>query len=381
MKAYRVGFMMTHLLGHITHEQRIRTEAAHHAEIHATWMPIFPWSDDRWQKLPFVNNNLTLLYGLRARDHLDGHTESFDVLFCHTQEPAVLLGKYMDRIPTILSLDATPINMDSLGHAYGHSVKSTVVERLKRFLVRKSFQRAAHLVTWSHWAKDSLINDYSIPEHRITVIPPGVDVDVWNISEPERAAGHNNPMQRILFVGGDFQRKGGTVLLQCAACAAPETIVDIVTREDVTNVAGASHLNIHRNLKAGAPELLALYRSANIFVLPSLGETFGLSIMEAMAMRLPVVTTNIGAIPELVVDGETGILIPPNSPDALNDAIRRLQKDHDLRIRMGNAGRKRVEEFFGSTVTYRRLMHLITSFAATGSSTPLDSEDGGQRNG
>ncbi len=363
MKEYRVGFLMTQLLGHITHGQRIRTEVAQHPEIHPTWMPILPWSDDRWQKLPFVKNNLTLLYGLRARDHLNGHAGSFDVLFCHTQEPAVLLGKYMNRIPTVLSLDATPMNMDSIGHAYGHSVKSAVVERLKYFLVRRSFQRAAHLVTWSRWAKDSLVKEYGISEHRITVIPPGVDVDVWNISESERAAGQNNPMLRILFVGGDFQRKGGPVLLQCAACAAPDTIVDIVTREDVIKPAGASHLNIHRDLNAGTPELLALYRNANMFVLPSLGETFGLSIMEAMAMRLPVVTTNIGAIPELVVDGETGILVPPNSPGALNDAIQRLQKDPDLRIRMGNAGRKRVEEFFGSAVTYRRLMQLIASVA------------------
>ena len=363
MKEYRVGFLMTQLLGHITHGQRIRTEVVQHPEILPTWMPILPWSDDRWQKLPFVKDNLTLLYGLRARDHLNGHAESFDVLFCHTQEPAVLLGKYMNRIPTILSLDATPINMDSIGHAYRHSVKSAAVERLKYFLVRRSFQRAAHLVTWSRWAKESLINDYGIPEHRITVIPPGVDVDVWNISESERAASQNNPTLRILFVGGDFQRKGGTILLQCAACAAPDTIVDIVTREDVATPAGASHLNTHRNLNAGAPELLALYRNANMFVLPSLGETFGLSIMEAMAMHLPVVTTNIGAIPELVVDGETGILVPPNSPKALNDAIQRLQKDPDLRVRMGKAGRKRVEQLFNRETTYGELVRLIISIA------------------
>lgn len=384
MKEYRVGFLMTQLLGHITHGQRIQTEAAQHPEIHPTWMPISPWSDDRWQKLPLVKNNLTLLYGLRARDHLNGHGESFDVLFCHTQEPAVLLGKYMNRIPTILSLDATPLNMDSLGQAYGHGVSAPAVERMKYFLVRKSFQRAAHLVTWSRWAKESLVKDYGIAEQRITVIPPGIDLAAWHISEPERAATQNDPKLRILFVGGDFQRKGGTVLLHCAVCRAPDIIVDIVTREDVANVAGAAHLTIHRNLKAGAPELLALYRNANMFVLPSLGETFGLSIMEAMAMRLPVVTTNIGAIPELVVDGETGILVPPNSPGALNDAIVRLRNDPGLRIRMGNAGRKRAEELFASALTYRKLMQLITSVAdkataVAGSSASLSSLDGSRR--
>src|SRR6516225_3382014 len=152
MTTYRIGFLMYQLLGHITHDQRLRLEVAKDPEIQPKWMPILPQSEDRWQRLPVIKDNFTLLGGLRARDQFGRHTAWFNALYCHTQEPAVLLGKYMKRIPTILSMDATPINMDSIGHAYGHSVASKPIEHVKLFLIKRTFERAAHLVTFSRWA-------------------------------------------------------------------------------------------------------------------------------------------------------------------------------------------------------------------------------------
>jgi hypothetical protein len=69
---------------------------------------------------------------------LQRQTVPLEALYCHTQEAAVLLGKYMKRIPTILSLDATPINMDSIGHAYGHRTGWGPIERVKHYLTKKS---------------------------------------------------------------------------------------------------------------------------------------------------------------------------------------------------------------------------------------------------
>ena len=109
VKTYRVGFLMFQGEGHITHDQHLRSETAKFPEIHAEWLPILPWKKDRWQRLPVIRNNLTLLSGFRARDQLQHQTRPFDALYCHTPEAAVLLGKYMKQTPTILSLDATPI--------------------------------------------------------------------------------------------------------------------------------------------------------------------------------------------------------------------------------------------------------------------------------
>jgi glycosyltransferase involved in cell wall biosynthesis len=361
---YRIGFLMSQNLGHVVHDQRLRREVAKHGDISPVWMPIPPWSDDRWQRLPIIKNNLTLLSGFRAREHLRRHAEPFDALYCHTQEAALLIPEHMRRAPTILSLDATPKNIDPIGRAYGHAVGPLLVERMKNFLTRGSFQRATHLVTFSHWAKNSLVTDYCIPEERVTVNHPGVDLQQWTLQEANRIASREDLVPRVLFVGTDFRRKGGEVLVRSAARMRGSWAVDIVTREPVPEAETIPGVRIHRTVKPDTAELLALYGGANIFALPTLADTFGLAIIEAMAAQLPVVATRVGAIPEIVVHGETGLLIPANSPEALIEAIEELGRNSERRRAMGIAGRRRVERYFNGAKTYGELVELIKSIAA-----------------
>ena len=91
------------------------------------------------------------------------------------------------------------------------------------------------------------------------------------------------------------------------------------------------------------PSLLA---DASIFVLPSLSEGIPLTVLEAMAAGLPVVATRVGGIPEVVVHGETGLLVPPADPRALSQAILDLWRDPEKAWLMGKAGRRRVEGLF-----------------------------------
>ncbi|MDR7545245.1 MAG: glycosyltransferase family 4 protein [Armatimonadota bacterium] len=91
------------------------------------------------------------------------------------------------------------------------------------------------------------------------------------------------------------------------------------------------------------PDVLAL---ADIFVSPAIGEHFGRVLIEAMAMGKPVVATASGAVPEIVADGKTGLLVPPADPTALAGALRILLADPDARRRLGEAGRTRVEAEF-----------------------------------
>lgn len=90
----------------------------------------------------------------------------------------------------------------------------------------------------------------------------------------------------------------------------------------------------------------ALMKSLDIFCLPSLSEGLSSAILAAMACRLPVVATQVGGIPELVVDGVTGFLVPPCHPERLREALSQLLASVQLRRRMGQAGRNRVESSF-----------------------------------
>ena len=101
--------------------------------------------------------------------------------------------------------------------------------------------------------------------------------------------------------------------------------------------------------------------SLDIFVLPSRWEGLPLVLLEAMAAGLPIVATAVGGIPEVVVDGETGFLVPPEDPEALASAITRLIEDSVLRKKFGKAGYKRVKQHFNIQEASRRTEELYFS--------------------
>ena len=108
-------------------------------------------------------------------------------------------------------------------------------------------------------------------------------------------------------------------------------------------------------------ELLA---AADMFVLSSRSEGLPLSILEAMAAGLPIVASSVGGVPELVVDGETGLLVPPGDPHALAAAIERLLDDPALRRQLGTAGRTRVSEHFDLASARRAHLDLYRTLLA-----------------
>jgi glycosyltransferase involved in cell wall biosynthesis len=108
------------------------------------------------------------------------------------------------------------------------------------------------------------------------------------------------------------------------------------------------HLEKHVVLAGFRPDVLSLHKAFDVFVMSSVSEGLGTSLLDAMAASKPIVATTAGGIPEVVVDGETGFLVPPRDHEAMAEAIVRLLKDEGLRTRMGAAGRARAESRFSA---------------------------------
>src|SRR5690349_4976361 len=122
MPGNHIGFVMEQTLGHVTHDRNLREWVARDegGSGAATWMPVAFEAADVWQRAPGVRGNWTLRASLRARAQVRAALRRgpLDGLFFHTQVTALFAAPFMRRLPTIVSLDATPLNVDSVGAAY-----------------------------------------------------------------------------------------------------------------------------------------------------------------------------------------------------------------------------------------------------------------------
>lgn len=363
---YTFGFVMEQTLGHVTHHKNLARWVAEDPEVCPIWMPVEAARNDLWERLPVVRGNWSLKASLRARDALREtvRRQHLDALFLHTQTVALYAIPFMQRVPTIVSLDATPINYDSVGGAYGHRTNLPGwVERRKFAWNRATFRAATALVTWCQWAKDSLVRDYGISPEKVTVVPPGVDLEQWDFGQEraDRPQGTGEKL-RLLFVGADFVRKGGEVLLKAFRNGLhPGCELDIVTRFDGVHamVAGMEGVRVHCNLTANSAPLKALYARADLFVFPTLADCLPIAVMEAMAAGLPVVTTGVGALREEVEDGVNGLIVPPGDPEAIVRGVQILIDAPSRRRAMGRAGRQMAEERFNARRNYGAILQMM----------------------
>jgi len=356
---YRLGFIMEQTLGHVTHAQNFHYWIAKDPDVIATWIQVPFVASDRWGRTPVVSRNWTLLASLRAREQVRTALRStkFDGLFFHTQVTALFAHRLMKKIPTVVSMDATPLNFDSIGLPYNHAPSGyRQVEAVKNALNRRTFRLARQMVTWHEWGKESLVRDYGVSGDKVTVIPPGIDLERWNF--PRQA--HSGAV-RLLFVGGDFLRKGGDTLL---AAFRQELMrhceLDIVTRDEVSTH-GLPNVRVHHGIGPNSPALMALYARADVFVFPTRGDSLPIVLMEAMASGLPVITTNVGAINEEVEDGVTGFLIQPGDSDLLAERTMRLVANPALLTTMGAAARRTADRLFNGLRNYNKILSVVKS--------------------
>ena len=169
----------------------------------------------------------------------------------------------------------------------------------------------------------------------------GLDLDLWSC--PPRPPTPAGAKPKILFVGADFVRKGGSSLLDVFERRFRERAeLHLVTMQSPKDARDGVY--VHDDFKPNDPRLARLYQESDMLVVPTTADIGPLWVfMEAMAMRLPVIGTDTGANKELVQHGKTGLIVKVGDGDELGAAIETLLADAELRRAMGERGRELVE--------------------------------------
>ncbi|MCH8224043.1 MAG: glycosyltransferase family 4 protein [Chloroflexi bacterium] len=244
------------------------------------------------------------------------------------------------------------IDSEILRRIYGRSPAGWLYGGGNRFIEWRLQQiRRQHRPVTFVYGK-SLLREFEGGDSRAVVeISDGLPAWLTSGPPPHERTPATGRGTRILYAGRLSREKGIDVLLRAIAILPPDT------RENVNVVvAGAGPADSElRSLSATlgleeqvrfagivspGPDLLAEYDRADLFVLPSRIEGVPRALLEATARLLPVVATSVGGVPHLLRDGESGLIVPPDDPEAMADAIGRVIGDPTLARSLGNAGRK-----------------------------------------
>jgi len=290
-------------------------------------------------------------------------TKPIDVLHFHRQGTAFGSLRLMARVPSIVSIDATqdimidaaPSPIEKWSYAPNAMMDGSV------------FRAAKAIVSASRWAADCLHRRYPDCRTPVHVLPVPVllrSFDPRWIEQRWRRAAVPGYRPKVVFMGDDFIRKGGEDLLHVWRDGSfhESATLDIITNwpGQLPDVRG---VNTIRGVAAYSPAWLEAWKSADVFVLPTRQEAFGTVFQEAAAAGLPRIGTRINAIPEIVQDGRTGMLITPGDRGELAEALRRLVASAEVRREFGCAGRRAVEQA-GPDGYVSKLRAIATSIAS-----------------
>ncbi len=348
-------FVMEQQLGHRAYYLNLREALEKDPRVKTQWIEVtYENPTQRLKRFPLIPE--TVFGSLVGRQQiLDGlHGRRHDAVFFNTQVPAVLVKDQLGKAPYLLSTDITPLQYDRMADLYNHTPDSAgPLQKVKYKVNRSTFQRAKRILPWSTWTAESVIAEYAVRPEQVEVVAPGVDIDVWK----PRTGSARRTCPRILFVGGDLERKGGLDLLEVFK-SLPQGAAELVL---VTRAAVATtpDVRVIHNLLPNSAELIALYQSSDLFVLPSQAEAFGIAVAEASAAGLPVITTSVGGLRDIVLHNQTGFTVEPGNREQLKTALTQLLADESQRKAFGQAARTRAEQRFDAKKNACRTLEII----------------------
>lgn len=348
MSTPRVTFCMEQTLGHRAHTKNILNALASEERVRLVEVP---YQERTRVRVPWAVRGSAIAMRRMRREH-------FDVAFFHTQTVALFASRSSrSGSKFVVSVDATPKQLDEMGGFYSHRQQAAGIERAKAKLYRAVFSRAAGIVAWSDWAAQSLIQDYGVEQTRIEVVHPGASTGFFKI---RREAQNQLRKPRILFVGGDFERKGGRDLLAAYEGLRSSASLTIVTESTLEVPDGVEVL---RGLNPGTPELFAAFANADVFCLPTHGDCTPVVLAEAQAAGLPVVTTSVGSNCDAVLHDATGYIVSPGDRESLEQYLGRLVENASLRREFSRNARGRAQQSMNAEANARRLLDFASRVA------------------
>ncbi|MDI6704371.1 MAG: glycosyltransferase family 4 protein [bacterium] len=248
-----------------------------------------------------------------------------------------LIGIFVAKIYKI------KIVLTAHGSDINYLEKSGLLRRTCLFILR----RVCRVIAVSNSLKHKMV-EIGISSCKITVIPNGVNLQNFKPRKRDKVG------FQLLWVGRLIEEKGVVFLIEALKWVneeIPHTKLILIGEGELKERLKrlSRHLalyNVDFMGEVSHSVISGYMESADLFILPSLQEGLPLALLEAMAMGLPVIATSVGGIKDVVIHEKTGILIPPKKPRLLAEKIIYLLKDEDLRKKIGENGRRRVEEHF-----------------------------------
>lgn len=351
----RVAFAIENHLGHRSLMSNMRIALADEPGVEPVWLPID--ATGPIVRVPKLRDKHGLVLGLRARTVLrEAKAQGpYDALFLHTQRMAHLAVDWMQKTPTFLSVDSTPSLLDK--HRGPDEAppprEGSVYWSVRQALHNRTYRAARGMISMSETTKESLVRGHGVPSSRILVLLPGVDTRLFTPLEVPAASSEVH----ILFVGNPFERKGGLALMRWVAeTKATGFHVDLVTNH---TLAPDPRVTVHSGLGPNSPALVALFRRANLFVLPTLADCSSWVVAEAKAAGTAILASRIGGIPELVREGTDGWLIGVGDYAALSHRLEAVMHNPGQLAELGQRAREDAEARLDARGNARRLLEFM----------------------
>ena len=339
--------------------------------------PIFENSDN---KLKSVFNSLSTCLHMNA-DKIDA-----DVVHCHTwyAQFAGIVAKLCYGTPLVITTHSLeplrPWKREQLGHGYEAS----------SWIEKTAIEMADAVVAVSKETKEDVLKHFDIAPEKVNVIYNGINLSEYIVTEETSTLdkfGIDKSKPFVLFVGRITRQKGIIHLVNAIKYIDPETQIVLCAgspdtaeigkeMEDAVNEVKKTRNNIFWiDEMLPKKEVIQLYSHAAVFCCPSIYEPFGIINVEAMACETAVVASAVGGIKEVVVHGETGLLIPLEQQDVapfeaidpdkfsrdLAEGVNKVINDDELRESMAKKGRQRVETTFDWEAIAKQHIELYKS--------------------